>query len=145
MKTLHIEWKHYEKDGVTCTRCGDTGQTLNQAIQNLRKELASRNIALTFSETILPEQAIPESNSISFNGAALETLIPGAKTSENLCRSCSELTGRDTLCRTVEVGGELYEAVPDTLIRQAAFRALGLESPMPVRNEPAGACCTHCD
>jgi SAM-dependent methyltransferase len=145
LNTLHIEWKHYEKNGVTCTRCGDTGQTLNQAIQNLHEELARRNITLTFSETILSEQDIPESNSIFFNGAPLEALIPGAKTSENHCRSCSELTGRHTQCRTVEVGDALYEAVPETLIRQAAFRALDLEAPASVLAEPTRACCASCD
>jgi hypothetical protein len=145
MKTLHIEWKHYEKDGATCTRCGDTGQTLERAVGNLRGELAERNIALTFTETILSEQDIPESNSIFFNGAPLEALIPGAKTSENHCRSCSELTGRDTLCRTVEVGDALYEAVPETLIRQAAYRALDLEAPASVLAVPTRACCASCD
>jgi hypothetical protein len=45
----------------------------------------------------------------------------------------------------VKVGDALYEAIPGTLIRQAAYRALGLQAPIPVSNEPAGACCTHCD
>jgi hypothetical protein len=145
VSSLHIEWKHFEKDGTTCERCGDTGQTLNETVESLRGELAKQNIALTFAETILPEGGIPESNSILFNGAPLETLIPGAKTSENHCRSCSELTGHETLCRTVKVGDALYEAIPGTLIRQAAYRALGLQAPIQVSNEPAGACCTHCD
>ncbi len=145
MNTLHIEWKHYEKDGATCTRCGDTGQTLERAIEKMCRELAERNIALTFTETILSEQDIPESNTIFFNGVPLEALIPGAKTSENRCRSCSELTGRETRCRTVEVGDARYEAVPETLIRQAALRALGLEASVPVLNEQAEACCTSCD
>ena len=144
MKNLHIEWKHYEKDGTTCERCGDTGQSLKQAFEKLRGELAERNIGLTFTETILPEQDIPESNSILFNDVPLESLIPGAKTSENHCRSCSELTGRETRCRTVEVGGALYEALPEALIRQAALQALDLQAAIPVLNESAEACCTSC-
>ncbi|OGW67640.1 MAG: hypothetical protein A3H49_02810 [Nitrospirae bacterium RIFCSPLOWO2_02_FULL_62_14] len=144
MKNLHIEWKHYEKDGTTCERCGDTGQSLKQAVEKLRGELAGRNIGLTFTETILSEQDIPVSNSILFNGAPLETLIPGAKTSENHCRSCSELTGRETRCRTVEVGNALYEALPEALIRQAALQALGLQAALPVLDEPAEACCSSC-
>lgn len=144
VKALHIEWKHYEKDGTTCTRCGDTGQSLTQAIEKLHGELAGRNIALTFTETILSEQDIPESNSILFNGMPLETLIPGAKTSENHCRSCSELTGRETRCRTVKVGDALYEALPEALIRQAALKALGLQTAIPALDNSAEACCTSC-
>lgn len=144
MKTLHIEWKHLEKDGATCERCGHTGQSLTQAIEKMRGELAGRDIALTFTETILSEHDIPKSNSILFNGVRLETLIPGAKSSENHCQSCSELTGRETRCRTVEVGNVLYEALPAALIRQAALLALGLQVESPVFDEPAEACCTNC-
>ena len=144
MKTMHIEWKHYAKDGTTCERCSDTGQSLEQAIGKMRGELAGRNIALSFTETILSEQDIPVSNSILFNGVPLETLIPGAKTSENHCQSCSELTGRETRCRTVQVGDAHYEALPEALIRQAALKALGLQAEVPVPNDSLEACCTSC-
>ena len=106
----------------------------------MRDELAWRNIALAFTETILSEHEIPESNSILFNGVRLETLILRAKSSENHCQSCSELTGRETRCRTVEAGNALYEALPAALIRQAALLALGLPGEVPVltnRRKPA--------
>jgi hypothetical protein len=144
MNTLRIEWAHYEKDGVTCARCGDTGRPLKQAVDALRDELAARGIRVSFTETLLAEQDIPQSNAVFFNGMPLEALIPGATASENHCQSCSELTGRDTRCRTVEIDGLLHEALPQALIRQAAFRALGLKDPLPILSDPVEACCTSC-
>lgn len=145
MTSLHIEWKHFEKEGVTCARCGETGRTLQQVVAKLREELAAHGVRVTFAEMILAEDELAHSNAILFNGTPLEALIPGAKTSENHCRSCSELTGRETLCRTIAVGDALYEALPETLIRQAAFRAFDLQASVPALNEPAGSCCTRCD
>ncbi len=127
MRELNIEWRHYEKAGATCLRCSTTGKTLDEVIGELRDELSPQGIEITFIETKLTEEEIPQSNTILFNGVPLENLLPGADSSNNECRSCACLTGTETFCRTVEFEGRTYEEIPGELIRKAAYRAVELQ------------------
>lgn len=145
MKTLHIEWKHLDKDGRTCDRCAETGATLRRVIRELTGELAARDIPVSFTEILLSEREIPQSNSILFNGVLLEDLLPGVRVINNHCDSCSGLCSQDTACRAIRAGETTYETVPDFMIRQAALLATGLQAALPVRNEPAKACCACCE
>lgn len=120
MKRLEIEWKHLEKGGRTCERCGDTGETLRRAVQDLRGELRPRGWEIALKETLLTEKQIPESNAVLFNGVPLEDILPQARRSENCCSSCEELLGLPTMCRVIEYQGETYEALPASLIKDAA-------------------------
>lgn len=141
MKTLHIEWKHYDVDGNTCTRCGETGATLQQLFGGLREELATKGVELDFQETRLTEHELPHSNSLLFNGTPIEELLDGVTVVYNHCASCCKLTGRDTSCRAIQAEGKTYEAIPAAMIRQAALKAAGLRKPLLVLNEPITACC----
>lgn len=117
MKTLVIEWKHLESQGRTCDRCSDTGQAVREVVAELEQDLGREGVAVSFTETVLGEDRIPESNQILFNSVLLEDLLPGATAGENACCSCTELLGVETSCRTVEVGRQAYEANPAELIR----------------------------
>ena len=119
MKQINIEWQHLDKDGETCTRCSDTGKTLQQVIDELSKELEPENIKLVFTEIKLDENEIPQSNKIFFNGIVIEDLIPELKVIENSCSSCSDLLGKDTCCRAVEYKGQIHEDIAESLIRKA--------------------------
>lgn len=129
MKRLYIEWRHYAKAGETCLRCSATGKTLEEVVGDLRKELETQGIQITFAETHLPKEELAQSNMILFNGVPLEELLKGADVSESSCHSCSCLTGTDALCRTVEYEGKSYEEIPEELIREAAYEALRLKRP----------------
>ena len=120
MKTLEIEWRHLDKDGRTCLRCSDTLQSLQQVIQQLAAECAPHGVEIVYRETKLPIEQLPESNLILFNGIPLEAALPGASASESECQSCGDLCGESSVCRTVSVGGQTFEAIPAALIRQAA-------------------------
>lgn len=144
MKTLHIEWKHLDKDGRTCDRCAETGARLRRVIDGLAGELASRDIRITFTETLLSEREIPRSNSILFNGVLLEDLLQGVQVVDTHCTSCSDLCSPDTSCRAVRIGNITYEAIPEFMIRQAALQAAGVQATLPVHTEPAEACCASC-
>lgn len=124
MKSLVIEWRHYDKTGETCERCSSTGTTLSEVIGELSHELKADGIALTFTETLLPEEEMAQSNLILINGIPLEILLDGATSSENSCQSCSCLTGNETSCRIIEHQGNVYEEIPAELIRQAVYRSL---------------------
>jgi len=120
MKTLEIEWRHLEKDGRTCLRCSDTLQSLQHVVRQLAAECAPRGVRIEYQETRLPLERLPESNLILFNGVPLESVLPNALASDNACQSCGDLCGQPSVCRTVSVGGQTFEAIPAALIRQAA-------------------------
>lgn len=125
MKELIIEWRHYAKKGETCDRCAATGNSTQEVVAVLTQQLADKRIKVVFSETVVPEELMAQSNMLLFNGTPLEDLLEGATTSENTCPSCSCLTGQDTSCRTVEHEGVIHEEIPAELIRRAAMLAVG--------------------
>lgn len=126
MKELDIEWRHYSKDGATCLRCSGTGTNLAGAVATLANDLARHGVRVSYRETLLPERDMPRSNLILFNGIPLEQVLEGTA-SESGCDSCSCLTGKQTVCRTVQLEGTTYEEIPEDLIRRAAYKALGIE------------------
>jgi MOSC domain-containing protein YiiM len=110
---IKVEWRHYDKAGATCDRCGDTGSNLKQVIG----EYAGQGVVIELQETLLTEEQISESNMVLINGLPLEELLT-ATTGESSCPSCSCLTGSETSCRTVQCGGEVYEELTPELIRK---------------------------
>ena len=72
MKTLRIEWQHIEKDGKTCKRCGDTGQTLVQVMNELTEELKPQGIRVRLQETKLSPLRRLRKYFESLNEAALK-------------------------------------------------------------------------
>ena len=122
MDRLEIEWCHLDKDGKTCDRCSDTGETVRAAYGDLVKELEPKGWEVKLKETLLTDQDIPESNSICFNGVAIEKLLPDTRKSENCCASCGEILGSPIMCRTLERNGQTFEAIPAAMILEAAYK-----------------------
>lgn len=128
MKKLEIEWRHLDKDGKTCDRCSDTGDSVRSAHQTLIKELQPRGWQVTLKETLLTDEQIPESNNILLNGIPLEKLIPNVHRSENCCASCGDLLGSPTVCRTVIHDGWTFEVIPLAMILDAAYQRIQTEN-----------------
>jgi hypothetical protein len=122
MNRLEIEWRHLDKDGKTCDRCSDIGETVRAAYADLVEELKPKGWEVTLKETLLTDQEIPESNSIYFNGIAIEKLLSDTRKSENCCASCGEILGSPTMCRTLERNGQTFETIPAAMILEAAHR-----------------------
>ncbi len=127
-KRLEIEWKHFSVEGATCERCGDTGTALRSVVEELRREFAPAGVKIHLTETILDKTRIAESNEIWMNGRRIEDLLAAIVVSTD-CPSCGTLAGESTCCRAVEIGEAQYENIPPEMIRKAAYRALGLDSP----------------
>ena len=127
MAHLQIEWRHLNERASTCSRCAATGQAIDQVIDGLRDELAPQGVEIIFTETPLTGEQITDSNLLLFNGTPLDELMTGALAQQNYCGSCSQLTQVETYCRTVEHDGQVYEEIPEALIRQAALAALAKE------------------
>lgn len=124
MRTVAIEWRHYQHEGATCDRCAATGLSVREVVSELSRELAERGVSITFTETILPEELMAQSNMILLNGIPLENVLDDAAADENPCPSCSCLTGSETSCRIVEYQGTTYEEIPPELIRKALHKVI---------------------
>lgn len=119
MAPLVVEWRHYDKDGQTCSRCSGTGANLARVVEEFR----GRGIGVELQETLLPYERISESNLVLLNGVPLEELL-SASAGESECVSCGCLAGQSTRCRTVECGGETFEELTPELIRKGFGLAL---------------------
>jgi len=126
-KRLEIEWKHFAVGDATCERCGNTGDALHEAVEELRHELAPEGVKINLTEILLVKTRITESNEIRMNGVLLEDILAAGVISTD-CSSCSTLAGESTCCRAIEIDNERYETIPAVLIKKAAYLALGITS-----------------
>lgn len=108
-------------------RCSETGKTLDEVINELKKELKKSGIKLAYKKTKLSPGEISEPNQILINNRPIEEWLPEASVLETACPSCCQIIGEEVLCRAVEFQGKTYEALPEKLIRQAVNYALNLE------------------
>lgn len=144
MLRLDIEWRHLVADGNTCERCDATGAALRAALTNLRTEIQAAGVAVHLHEVPLGPGQLAESNLILLNGRALEDWL-GAQSTQTHCASCCEMIGEKVCCRAVELDGRLYEAIPEMMIRKAAYAALNIESAMTKQIKVLGTGCANCE
>lgn len=110
---LSVEWRRLLVDGRTCERCGDTGQAVERAVEQARRELG---LDVELSVIALPPERIDESNLVTVNGVPLEVLL-GALPMATACDSCGDLTGdAHCVCRAIDLNGRVFEALDEELI-----------------------------
>lgn len=141
---LDIEWRHLDVAGNTCERCDATGKTLGEVLAALTDELKAHGVEVAFRETPLGAAELAQSNLILFNGKPLEEWL-AARTTESHCQSCCEMVGEQVNCRAVEIDGKVYEAIPEALIRGAAYAALGMERKTMREIKVLGSGCANCN
>lgn len=119
---LPIVWQRLVSDSETCPRCGSTETAIAGAVATLTEVLRPLNIEPTVEMIALDQatfdEAPSESNRIWVAGRPLEDWV-GAEVSGSQC--CSVCGDND--CRTLEVDGATYEAVPEALIVKAGLAA----------------------
>lgn len=118
-----IEWRHLEMGGITCDRCADTGANLGRVIAQLRYEGFFDEVDLTLTETILPPERIDESNTVFVNGIPVEKILDADVTFTE-CSCCSDLIGEPACCRAVATDQEMYEALPEEVLRTAILKVV---------------------
>ena len=120
MKTLKIKWQRLVSDGQTCPRCGSTEEELERAISTLKQSLIPLGIKVVIEKDELSVAEFKkdplQSNQIWLNGRLLEDWIGGKVGQSPCCDVCGP-----SECRTVGVGGELYEAIPADLVIKAGL------------------------
>lgn len=124
MKTLAIVWQRLVTPAqTTCPRCRATEAAVRHAFTTLQAALEPLGIRTTLESAELDTDAFQsapaESNRIWIAGQPLEHWLGATVGSSRCCGACG-----DAGCRTVVVGKDTYEAIPEKLILQAALTAL---------------------
>ena len=123
MKPLRIVWQRLvSAEGQTCDRCGATYDGLQRATAKLKAALSPLGVEPTLETKEIDEgsfKADPSlSNQIWIADRPLEEWLAGTTGSSRCCSVCG-----DSECRTIEVGGTVFEAIPEELILKAALVA----------------------
>ncbi len=121
-KILKIKWQRLISEGETCPRCGSTEKELDKAVSTLRQSLAPLGIEIVIEKEELSgwefKKDSLQSNRIWINNRLLEDWIEGEVGHSPCCDVCGPHE-----CRTVEVKGEVFEAIPADIIIKAGLSA----------------------
>ncbi len=141
MKQMPIVWKRLVKAGKTCTRCGDTGRELEAAVAKLAASLRPLGIQPVLETQEIDEDRFnanpSESNRVWIAGKPIEEWLDANVGMSRCCSVCG-----DSDCRTLEVGGRIYETIPeDQFIKAGLMAATQMMTPASSREKGATACC----
>lgn len=123
MKTLTIRWQRFvNENDQTCPRCEETGDTVKTAFAKLKKALAELNIEVELVKEALDISIFTkdplQSNCIWIGGSLLEEWIGGRIGKSKCCDTCGE-----SECRTISIGKNTFESIPENLIIRAGLLA----------------------
>ncbi|NMG74391.1 DUF2703 domain-containing protein [Aromatoleum diolicum] len=140
MKQMPIVWKRLVKGGETCTRCGNTGRELEAAVAKLAAALRPLGIEPVLETREIDENAFKanpsESNRVWIAGKPIEEWLDANVGMSRCCSVCGESD-----CRTLELGGRTYEAIPEEQFIKAGLMA---GSQMMAVALPQDECATSC-
>lgn len=139
MKPLKIVWQRLvDGTGRTCTRCGTTQEALERAVAKLKPVLAPLGLEPQLETREIGESAFKRdtsaSNRIWIADRPLEDWLGARTGSSRCCSVCG-----DSECRTVEIGGDVFEAIPEAMIVRAALVAAA--QTLAPAGEAAAGCC----
>ena len=123
METLDIVWQRLvSPDGRTCDRCGETFEEVQKAVATLTDVLRPLGIEPLLETCEIDDPAFRAdpslSNRIWVRGKPMEEWLEASVGKSRCCSVCG-----DAECRTVEVGGTTFEAIPERLLVRAALIA----------------------
>jgi Domain of unknown function (DUF2703) len=121
-RALPIVWQRLVKDGETCERCGSTHQEILAALAQLEPALRPLGLQPVLHTLVLDEPSFrldpSASNHLWIDGRSVEDWLGARAGSSPCCSVCGDLP-----CRTLEVDGQSFDAVPRHLIVKAALIA----------------------
>lgn len=141
MKALPILWQRLVIEGETCQRCGSTQQNVLNAVAKLEAALGPLGIQPTLETREIDDAAFrddpSQSNRIWIGGQPLEHWLGATVGSSPCCSVCGDLP-----CRTLQVGDDSYETVPEALIVSAAMMAAAQMTAAAQPPQTPSACCS---
>lgn len=147
MRPLPIIWQRLVAEGQTCNRCGSTYDALQRAVAKLKNALAPLGLEPTLETREIQRasfKADPSaSNKIWIAGRPLEEWLGAGVGTSRCCSVCGE-----SECRTLEVEGTVFEAIPEDLIIRAALvaaaQSIGSASDAASSERASAACQPSC-
>ncbi len=122
MKALPILWKRLVDIGETCPRCSLTERNVRAAVDKLESAMQPLGIYPVLETRAIDDatfrEAPAESNRIWIGGKPMEEWLGAQAGDSPCCEVCGDLP-----CRTMELHGQTYEAIPEDLIVKAAMIA----------------------
>jgi hypothetical protein len=122
MRPLPIVWERLVSSGKTCDRCAATQHEIEHAVRTLQDVLRPLDIEPQLEIRELDGDTFKQdpsaSNRIWIAGNPMEEWLEGNVGSSRCCSVCG-----DSECRTIEVSGITFEAIPKRLILKAALLA----------------------
>jgi hypothetical protein len=123
MKVLSIIWKRLvSPEGKTCDRCNATHREIKRAVSKLREALHPLGIEPTLETRVIETDSFKanpsESNRVWIAGKPMEEWLGANVGSSRCCSVCGESD-----CRTAEVSGTVFEAIPEKLFIRAGLAA----------------------
>lgn len=128
LKSLPILWQRLvTPEGKTCVRCGGTQDAIVQAMPKLQEALRPLGMEPVLETREIDDadfKGMPsESNRIWIAGRSIEDWLNASVGKSSCCAACG---GAD--CRTLEIGNETFETIPEQLILKAALLAASQSS-----------------
>jgi hypothetical protein len=122
VRQLPIVWQRLVSDGETCPRCDATYQHLQSAVVKLREALKPLDLDPVLEVREISESSFrkdsAQSNRIWIADKPIEEWIGAGVGSSKCCSVCG-----DDPCRTMELEGAVFEAIPEAVIMKAALIA----------------------
>lgn len=134
IRSVEIEYLYIDME--TCTRCKETDESLDQAVELLTPALASTGVDLTVRKTLVEtEDQARELGFVSSPTIRVGQRDIAAELEESLCESCGEICEDCIDCRVWRYRGEMHTAAPVGMIVEAVLREVygGTRPPAPER------------
>jgi len=120
IKRLVIEWSKYEKDGVTCCRCGDSTDVVRRVVNEFKA--CNADVDVELKEYFLGEDRLNLSNTVKINGRDIMDILNENRRVLSACPSCTDLIGKETECNSYIYEGRIYDNLPDEMLMEALCR-----------------------
>lgn len=123
MEKLIIRWQRLINEvGQTCARCSDTGRTVENAYNKLKKSLVGLDIKVELKKETLDFSTFTrdplQSNRIWIANKPLEEWLGATVGKSKCCDVCGELE-----CRAISINQDTFENIPEDLIIKAGLLA----------------------
>lgn len=125
MKTITIEWFFYDRAGKTCARCADSYRSLRKTVERVAPVLREQGVSLELKEHTVGENNRDQSNFVTINGRDIMELLDERSDIFTFCRSCTDMSGTPTECRTFIHRNRAYESIPEEMLEEALYREAG--------------------